>query len=71
MQSIISETDGFKTILKLTPVSSPRGHVELQFITEWDNARRDGSEQVQYRLTLSADQLHNLKELLHSHASTI
>jgi hypothetical protein len=64
MKTIISETDGFKTILEVKIVKQPAGYSELKFSTEWDGARRDGSEQVQYRLLLSPLQLKNLKDLL-------
>ena len=64
MKTIISETDGFKTILEVKTVKRPAGYSELKFSTEWDGARRDGSEQIQYRLLLSPLQLKNLKDLL-------
>jgi hypothetical protein len=64
MKTIVSETDGFKTIAEVKSVKSPAGYVELKFSTEWDGAHRDGSEQVQYRLLLSPLQLKNLKDLL-------
>ena len=64
MKTIISEVDGFKTIVELKPVSTPAGYTELKFSTEWDRARRDGSEQVKYRLLLNQQQLKNLKDIL-------
>jgi|688.fasta_scaffold101819_9 hypothetical protein len=64
MKTIISETDGFKTLAEVKSMLHPAGYVELKFSTEWDGARRDGSEQVQYRLLLSPLQLKNLKDLL-------
>ena len=64
MKAIISETDGFKTIVEITEVANPADLVELKFSTEWDRARRDGSEQVQYRLLLNPAQRKNLKDLL-------
>ena len=64
MKTIISETDGFKTIVEINKVTRPEGYVELKFSTEWDGARRDGSEQVQYRVVLSPLELKNLKDLL-------
>ena len=64
MKTVISETDGFKTLVEVKSVKRPAGYVELKFSTEWEGARRDGSEQVQYRLLLSALQLKNLKDLL-------
>lgn len=64
MKTIISETDGFKTIVEITTLKRPAGYSELKFSTEWDGARRDGSEQIQYRLVLSPLQLKNLKDLL-------
>ena len=64
MKTIISETDGFKTLVEIKSVLHPQGYSELKFSTEWDGARRDGSEQVQYRLLLSPLQLKNLKDLL-------
>ena len=64
MKTIVSETDGFKTLVEVRSVKRPAGYVELKFSTEWEGARRDGSEQVQYRLLLSTLQLKNLKDLL-------
>jgi hypothetical protein len=64
MKTVISATDGFKTIVEIKKVTNPKGYAELKFSTEWDNARRDGSEQIQYRLLLSPLQLKNLKDLL-------
>jgi hypothetical protein len=64
MKTVISETDGFKTLVEVRSVKRPGGYVELKFSTEWDGARRDGSEQVQYRIVLSPLQLKNLKDLL-------
>ena len=63
-QKTISETDGFRTIVELTEIINPTGHTEIKFLTEWDNARRDGSEQVQYRLVLNSAQRQALKEFL-------
>jgi hypothetical protein len=64
MKTIISAIDGFKTIVEINKVTRPKDHVELKFSTEWDGARRDGSEQVQYRMVLSPLELKNLKDLL-------
>jgi hypothetical protein len=64
MKTVINETDGFKTMVEVKSVKRPAGYVELKFSTEWEHARRDGSEQVQYRLLLSPLQLKNLKDLL-------
>ena len=64
MKTIVSETDGFKTLVEVKPMLHPAGYMELKFSTEWDGARRDGSEQVQYRVVLSPLQVKNLKDLL-------
>ena len=64
MRTTISETDGFRTIMEVTRVARPAGHVQIRFLTEWDHARRDGTEQVQYSVTLSRAQLKNLKDVL-------
>jgi hypothetical protein len=64
MKTVISATDGFKTIVEIKTVKRPGGYSELKFSTEWDGARRDGSEQVQYRVVLSPSELKNLKDLL-------
>jgi hypothetical protein len=64
MRTTISETDGFRTIVEVTNITRPAGHVQVKFLTEWDHARRDGTEQVQYSVTLSRAQLKNLKDLL-------
>jgi hypothetical protein len=64
MRTTISETDGFRTIMEVTNINKPADHVQIRFLTEWDRARRDGSEQVQYSVTLSSAQVKNLKDLL-------
>ena len=64
MKTVINETDGFKTMVEVKSVKQPAGYVELKFSTEWEHARRDGSEQVQYRVVLSPLQVKNLKDLL-------
>jgi hypothetical protein len=64
MKTVINETDGFKTMIEVKSVKRPAGYVELKFSTEWEHARRDGSEQVQYRVVLSPLQVKNLKDLL-------
>ena len=64
MKTIINETDGFKTLVEIKSVKRPAGYSELKFSTEWDGARRDGSEQVQYRVVLSPLELKNLKDML-------
>ena len=63
-RKIISDNEGFKTIVELSEISKPSNHVQIKFLTEWDHARRDGSEQVQYTLILSPEQQQVLKELL-------
>jgi hypothetical protein len=64
MKTVINETDGFKTLVEVKPMLHPAGYMELKFSTEWEHARRDGSEQVQYRVVLSPLQVKNLKDLL-------
>ena len=64
MRSVINDNDGFKTIVEVKEVEHPPGYMLLQFSTEWEGARRDGSEQVKYRLLLSKSQIKNLKDLL-------
>jgi len=64
MRTTISKTDGFRTIVEVTDISKPADHVQIRFLTEWDHARRDGSEQVQYRVVLSPLELKTLKDLL-------
>lgn len=63
-RKIISDNQGFKIIVELTEVFKPKDHVQIKFLTEWDHAKRDGSEQVQYTMTLSPEQRQMLKELL-------
>jgi hypothetical protein len=64
MKTVINETQGFKTILEVRDVLRPAGYKQIRFSTEWEHARRDGSEQVQYTLVLSPAQIKNLKDLL-------
>lgn len=64
MKTVISETDGFKTIVEVTDIAKPADHVQIRFLTEWYHARRDGSEQVQYSVILSRAQVKNLKDIL-------
>ena len=64
MKTVINNTNGFKNIVELREVLRPKGHVQIRFLTEWEHAKRDGSEQLQYELVLSPSQLKNLKDLL-------
>lgn len=64
MKTVINDNDGFRTIIEIRNVTRPHGYKQIRFLTEWDGARRDGSEQVQFEMTLSPTQLANLKDLL-------
>jgi hypothetical protein len=64
MKTVISNNEGFRTIVEVNQVARPAGHVQVKFSTEWEHARRDGTEQVQYSLILSEAQLKNLRDLL-------
>ena len=64
MKTVISDNSGFRTIVEIKPVTRPAGHVQIKFSTEWDHARRDRTEQVQYSLILSQAQLNDLRDLL-------
>ena len=64
MKTVISSNDGFNTIVEIKDVMRPNGYKQIKFSSEWDRARRDGSEQVQYTLVLSPIQLKNLKDIL-------
>jgi hypothetical protein len=64
LKTVISSNDGFNTIVEIKNVMSPTGYKQIKFSSEWDHARRDGSEQVQYTLVLSPTQLKNLKDIL-------
>lgn len=64
MKTVISDNDGFRTIVEIRDISRPQGYKQVRFLTEWDHTRRDGSAQVQFELTLSPTQLANLKDLL-------
>jgi hypothetical protein len=64
MKATISENNGFRHIVELTPMTYPAGHTQLKFTTEWDHARRDGSEQVQFEIFLSQQELANFKDML-------
>jgi hypothetical protein len=64
MKTVISDNEGFRTIVEIHKIANPANHVQVKFSTEWDHARRDGTEQVQYSLILSEEQLKNLRDLL-------
>ena len=64
MKAIIHETDGFRHLVEIRDCVRPAGYKQIRFTTEWDGARRDGSEQVQFELVLSPTQLANLKDLM-------
>lgn len=64
MRKIISDNDGFKTIVEIVDLTKPDAYKQVRFVTEWDHARRDGSEQVQYTVVLSPEQRAALKEML-------
>jgi hypothetical protein len=64
MKTVINETKGFRHLVELRECCRPAGYKQIRFTTEWDDARRDGSEQVQFELVLSPAELVNLKDLL-------
>lgn len=64
MKTVISNNEGYRHIIEIRNCRHPVGHKELKISTEWDGARRDGSEQVQFRMILSPAQLANLKDIL-------
>ena len=64
MKTVISSTDGFNTMVEVRDVIHPVGYKQIKFSTEWEKARRDGSEQVQYTLLLSPLEIKNLKDIL-------
>ena len=64
MKTILVDNDGFKTKVELREILSPSGSVQLRFLTEWDEAKRDVGDHVQYEVVLTATQLKNLKDLL-------
>jgi hypothetical protein len=64
MKTIISNNDGFKYLVEVNKISNPAGYTHLKFSTEWDGARRDGSEQKKFEIFLTGQQLANLKDLL-------
>jgi hypothetical protein len=64
MKTIISNNDGFKYLVEVKEVDSPKGYTKLCFTTEWDHARRDGSEQKKFEIFLTSQQRANLKDLL-------
>jgi hypothetical protein len=64
MKIILANNSGFKTKVELREVLSSKGSVQLRFLTEWDEAKRDVGEHVQYEVILTTDQLKSLKDLL-------
>jgi len=64
MKTVISNNDGFKHIVELKEIEHPTGYSLLKFSTEWDYARRDGSEQKKFEIFLTAQERINLKNLL-------
>ena len=64
MKTVISENDGYKTIVEMRQVSNPAGHTHLRFLTQWDHAKVPKEEQVKFEIILSPNQIKNLKDLL-------
>ena len=64
MKTTIINNDGYRYLVEINEIDYPKGHMHLKFSTEWDGARRDGSEQKQFELFLSKQQLANFKDLL-------
>lgn len=64
MKTVINETDGFRHLVEVRDCSRPSGYKQIRFTTEWDGARRDGSEQVQFEIILSNNQVEKFKQLL-------
>lgn len=64
MKTVISNNDGFKYLVEVSNISTPDGYTHLKFSTEWDGARRNGSEQKKFEIFLTGQQLANLKDML-------
>jgi hypothetical protein len=64
MKTVLSNNDGFKYLVEVVEINRPAKYTKLSFSTEWDDARRDGSEQQSFQVILSPEQRLFLKELL-------
>jgi hypothetical protein len=64
MKTVISSNEGYKYLVEAKKVSYPDGYTHLKFLTEWDGARKDGSEQTRFEIFLTDQQLANLKDIL-------
>jgi len=64
MKSTIVDNNGYRYLVEIKEIEYPKGYKHVKFSTEWDDARRDGSEQKKFELFLSPTQLANLKDLL-------
>jgi len=64
MKTAIIDNNGYRYLVETSTIDHPQGYTHIKFTTEWDSARRDGSEQKQFELFLSPMQLANLKDLL-------
>jgi hypothetical protein len=64
MKTVISNNNGFKYLVEVKEIEYPKGNTHLKFTTEWDGARRDGSEQKKFEIFLTEQQRANLKDIL-------
>jgi hypothetical protein len=64
MKTTIIDNDGYRYLVEIKKIDYPKGYRHLKFSTEWDGARRDGSEQKKFEMFLTEEQLSNLKDLL-------
>jgi len=64
MKTLINDNKGYKTFVKTSEVLKPEGHIELEFLTVWDNSKYPEGEQTKYRIVLNPEELDRLKETL-------
>jgi len=64
MKAVISNNEGYKYLVEVKELDHPNGYTHVKFSTEWDSARRNGSEQIKFELFLTEQQRANLKDLL-------
>lgn len=64
MKSTILDNDGYRYLVEINEIDRPNGYTHIKFSTEWDGARRDGSEQTKFEIFLTEQQRANLKDLL-------
>lgn len=63
-ETILTQTQDFECVARITPVPQPVGGLEISFRTRWKGARRPNESQTAFRLCLQNEGRERLIQLL-------